>query len=108
MNIPYLLLFKIYTWSIFIIKRCWWWPSKFDQVKSFVNNIGLFLTARKKVFNNSKSRLFPVKNLDKSPTRKSELESKPEIEPEPVPEPKPEHKPDPKLKKSLLKLKENS
>ena len=55
----------------------------------FKNYLGLLFSAREKVVNNFKSRLFPIKNLDKVPTR--------EPTPEPVTEPT-------KQKKSKLKL----
>ena len=37
--------------------------------KSFLNNLGLLFSAREKVLDNFKSRLFPIKNLYKIPTR---------------------------------------
>ena len=44
----------------------------------FLNNLGLFVCTREKVINNFKSRLFPIKDLDKSsspfqPRRKQHL-----------------------------------
>ena len=40
----------------------------------FLNNLGLLLSAREKVLNSFKSRLFPIKNLDKIPTREPAAE----------------------------------
>ena len=36
--------------------------------KTFLNNLGLFVCTREKVLYNFKSRLFPIKDLDKSST----------------------------------------
>ena len=36
--------------------------------KVFLNNLGLFFSAREKFLHNCKNRLFPIKNLDKIPT----------------------------------------
>ena len=59
---------------------------------SFLNNLGLLFSAREKVPNRFKSRLIPIKNLDKIPTREPtpEVATKPEVAPEPevVTEPK--------------------
>ena len=41
----------------------------------FLNNLGLFVCTREKVLNNFKSRLFPIKDLDKSSTREPTFES---------------------------------
>ena len=41
---------------------------KKNQYNFFWNNLGLLFRARKKVLNNFKSSLFPIKNLDKIPT----------------------------------------
>ena len=49
------------------------------ETKSFLNNLGLLFSAREKVLNSFKSRLFPIKNLDKIPTH--------EPTPEPATEP---------------------
>ena len=62
------------------------------EKKSFLNNLGLLFSAREKVFNNFKSRLFPVKNLDKIPTS------------EPAAEPAADKTPT-KNKRSKLKIK---
>ena len=35
------------------------------EEKSFLNNLGLLFSPRKNVFNSFKSRLFPIKNVDK-------------------------------------------
>ena len=35
------------------------------EEKSFLNNLGLSFSPRKNVFNSFKSRLFPIKNVDK-------------------------------------------
>ena len=51
--------------------------------RPFLNNVGLFLSAREKVLNNFKSRIFSIK--DKIPT--SQHEPTPETTPEPAPEP---------------------
>ena len=40
----------------------------------FLNDLGLLFSAREKVLNSFKSRLFPIKNLDKIPTRESAAE----------------------------------
>ena len=57
------------------------------------NNLGLSFSAREKVLNNFKSRLFPIKNFDRIPTREPTLEPTPELATEPN-----------KHKKSKLKL----
>ena len=83
-NIHYLLLFKGYTWRIFIIRKCWslakqfchwikeFWKRQENTLIFFKKNntkyLGLFFSARKKVLNSFKSRLFPIKYLDKTPT----------------------------------------
>ena len=64
----------------------------------FLSNIGLFYTARGKVLNNFKNRLFQIKNPEIKPEQ--EPESEPKLEKEPQP------KPDPKYRKSSLKLRE--
>ena len=53
--------------------------------KLFISNTGLFFTAREKVLNNFKNRLFPIRDL------------------EPEPEPESEPKTEPKHRKSSLK-----
>ena len=50
---------------------------KIIEREFFLINLGLLFSARGKVLNNSKSRLFPKKNLDRIPT----CEPKPEVEP---------------------------
>ena len=47
------------------------------EKKSFLNNVWLLFNARKKILNSFKSRLFPINNLDKIPTR--ELATQPEV-----------------------------
>ena len=39
--------------------------------KSFLNNLGLLFSAREKVLDSFKSRLFPIKNVDEIPIRTS-------------------------------------
>ena len=70
--------------------------------KSFLNNLGLLFSAREKVLNSFKNWLFPIKNLDKIPTRV--LKTKPTTEPEPATEPT---KAKSKREISSLKLCEN-
>ena len=48
--------------------------------RGFFNNLGLLFSAREKLLNNFKSRLFPIKNLDKISTS----EPTPELEIEPT------------------------
>ena len=43
------------------------------EKRSFINNVGLFLSAREKMLNHFKNKIFPIKNLDKIPTPKSTL-----------------------------------
>ena len=50
----------------------------------FSSNLGLLFNAREKVLNNFKSRLFPIKNLDKIPTREPTRELTPELSIEPT------------------------
>ena len=38
------------------------------EKRSFINNVGLFLSAREKMLNHFKNKIFPIKNLDKIPT----------------------------------------
>ena len=45
------------------------------EIKSFLNNLGLLFSARQKVPNSFKSRLFPIKNLDKITTREPAAET---------------------------------
>ena len=59
----------------------------------FKNNLGLLFSAKEKVLNKFKSRLFPIKNFDKIPI----CESTPEVATEPATEPI-------NYKKSKLKL----
>ena len=72
---------------------------KILEKKSFLNNLELLFSAKEKVLNSFKSRLFPIKNRDKIPTRKPAAEPKPEVAIEPAPELAPT-----KHKKSKLKL----
>ena len=46
----------------------------------FLNKLGLLFSAREKVLNNFKTKLFPIKKLDKIPTR----EPTPELATEPT------------------------
>ena len=71
--------------------------------KVFLNNLGLSFSARIKVLNSFKSRLFQIKNLDKIPT----YETKPEPTIEPSKEPEIGTKAETKCKTSSLKLREN-
>ena len=51
---------------------------------SFLKNVRLFFTAREKVFNNFKSRAFPIINQDKTLTPKPTPETTPETSREPT------------------------
>ena len=51
----------------------------------FLNNFGLLFSARKKILDNFKSRLFPIKNLNKIPTREPTPEKAAELATEPTP-----------------------
>ena len=64
--------------------------------------MGLLFTAREKVLNNLKSKLFPIKNLCKVPTPQVVTEPTPEVATEPIKAAK--TKPKTKLKISTLKL----
>ena len=44
------------------------------EKRSFSNNVGLLFTAREKVLNSFKRRLFPIKNLEKITTREAAAE----------------------------------
>ena len=77
----------------------------------FLNSLRLLFSAREKVINSFKSRLFQIKKLDKTPTCQPEAEPTPEIATEPQPEVATEPTPRPakeatptKHKKSKLKL----
>ena len=50
--------------------------------KYFLNNLGLFFSARGKVLNSLKSRFFSIKNLDKIATRQPITEPAAEPSPE--------------------------
>ena len=52
------------------------------EKKSFLKNLELLFRTREKVLNSFKSRLFPIKNLDKTPTREPATE--PEVASEPT------------------------
>ena len=52
--------------------------------KTFLNNLGLFVCTREKVLYNFKSRLFPIKDLDKIPKRQTTREPAPELATEPT------------------------
>ena len=70
---------------------------------SFLNNLELLFSAREKVVISFKSRLFPITNLDKIPTREpTEPKTEPEVATEPTPKPVREPTPT-KLKKSKIK-----
>ena len=71
--------------------------------KYFLNKLGLSFSAREKVLNRFKSRLFPQKNLNKTPTREPTPE--PATEPEVATEPTKATKA--KCKISSLKLLKN-
>ena len=60
------------------------------MIKVFLNNLGLLFSAREKVLNSLKSRLFPTENLDKTPTPKPTPEpaTELEVEKQPATEPK--------------------
>ena len=60
-----------------------------DGKRSFLNNVGLFLGARKKFLNDFKSSIFLIKNLDEIP----------------LPEPAAAPEPAPNTKKSKTKKK---
>ena len=55
----------------------------------FLNNLGLLFSATEKVLNNFKSRLFPIKNLDKiltcEPTPEKAAEPTPKVAKERTP-----------------------
>ena len=76
------------------------------EKKYFLNNLGLSFSAREKVLNCYKSRLFPVKNVHESPTREPTLV--PATEPEVAKEPTKVTKAKTKRKISSLKLCEES
>ena len=52
---------------------------KTTEKKSFLNNIGLCLSVRKKLLNKFKRKIFPIKNINKMPP--------PKQSPAPAPEP---------------------
>ena len=72
--------------------------------KSFLHNFGLLFSTKEKVLNSFKSRLFPIKNVVKIPTRKPTPE--PATEPEVAREPTKATKAKIKRKISSLKLHE--
>ena len=47
----------------------------------FLSNIGSFFTAKEKVFNNFKNRLFPITNLEPEIEKESDLELEPKTKP---------------------------
>ena len=63
--------------------------------KVFLNNLGLLFSAREKVLNSFKTRLFSIKNLNKIPAREPTAEpaiepvvpKEPEVATEPATEP---------------------
>ena len=77
--------------------------------ESFLNNLGLLFSAREKVLNTFKSKLFPIKNLDKIPRHEPvpEPATEPKIAKEPATKPTKATeatKVDTKSKTSLLKF----
>ena len=74
----------------------------------FLNNLDLLFSAREKVLNSFKSRFFPIKNLDKIPSRDpgTEPATESEVATEPALKPATETTPT-KHKKSKLKLQQN-
>ena len=54
------------------------------EKRYFLNNFGLFLRAREKTLNNFKSKVFPIRNLDKIPTLEPTHDPAPELIPEPT------------------------
>ena len=77
--------------------------------KSFLNNLGLLFSAREKVLNSIKSRLFSIKNVDKiptcQPTPEPAADPPPEVATKPTPKPATGATPT-KHKKFKLKLEE--
>ena len=76
------------------------------EKRSFLYDVGLFLSEREEILNIFKSKLFPIKNLDNIST------PEPALEPAPEPTPKPTvfDTPEPtkaKTKNYSLKLHEN-
>ena len=71
-----------------------------SKKKSFLNNLGILCSAREKVLNSFRSRLFPIKNLDKIPT------NEPATEPALVTKPRKARKAKNKHKTFSLKLSE--
>ena len=71
------------------MKRC-----KGNQ-KYFSNDIRLFLCGKEKILTNCRSRIFPIKKLDKIPTHK------PALAPRMAPDPTPGTKPQPTSKSEL-------
>ena len=69
----------------------------------FLNNLGLLFSARKKILDNFKSRLFPIKNLNKIPTSEPTPEKAAELATEPTPKQATDATPT-KHNKSKLKL----
>ena len=69
----------------------------------FLNNLGLLFSAREKVLNSFKGRLFPIKKLDKIPT--SQPTTEPTAEPKPEVATETTEATPTKHKKSKLKLK---
>ena len=62
---------------------------------SFLNNVGLFLSAREKILNNFRSKLFPLKNTtrEEAPEQAFEPTPEPASAPEAAPAPKPAPEP---------------
>ena len=60
---------------------------KTTEKKSFLNNIRLCLSVRKKLLNKFKRKTFPIKNLNKMPTPKQSPAPAPAPEPAPKSEP---------------------
>ena len=101
-NIQYLLFFKGYKWrylslenadhkqsNFAIILKNFEKSTKILEKKSFLNNLGLLFSAREKVANSFKSRLFLIKYLNKTTTCEPTPEpaTEPEVAKEPATEP---------------------
>ena len=57
---------------------------KIIEKEFFINNLGLLFSAREKLLNNFRNRLFPIKHLDRIPTCEPSRESTPELATEPT------------------------
>ena len=78
--------------------------------RSFLNNIGLFLSTREKILNDIRSKIFLTKNTRPEQAPEKAPEPAPESAPEPSSEPELNPKvfdmPKTKIKRSPLKLRE--